>query len=261
MCIACQCRENNDFSPLLFEVILNFSDCEKIKTIPNLEKIKQDYRNKNPNCDIYLDNTKGIYCFSCPNLRYIPKIKGLHLLECDYCPKLKRIPKIEGLGSLNCSDCQKLEYIPNIKGLQILSCNNCPQLKKIPNIDGLIHLFCQECPILKKIPSIEGLIELNCSYCPNLESIPNIKGLQILHCSECPKLKSIPNIEKLEELWCWNHLFIDYQKLLKLQKWWRYMKKCNCLHSNEFRQFFYSPTGFGGYKSKLRSTILLEKIN
>lgn len=172
--------------------------------------------------------------------------------SCDY-------SRLKGLHELICTKCDKIRYIPNIQGLKKLECSYCPNLEIIPIIDGLEYLGCSNCIKLKTVPNITGLNLLCCSLCYNLETIPNIIGLKVLFCSECPNLKFIPNIQGLRSLMCYDHVYFSYQKILKIQKWFRKTRIAKYILSDEFKKIFYSPTGFGGYKSKLRSLKLLEK--
>jgi Leucine-rich repeat (LRR) protein len=83
----------------------------------------------------------------CNNIKEIPNIKGLVILDCSN-TNIKKIPYIIGLKMLNCSDTNITE-IPNIKGLQCLYCCN-TLILKIPNIENC-EIFSNECRFLEKI--------------------------------------------------------------------------------------------------------------
>lgn len=172
------------------------------------------------------------------------------VIDCDGCPKLTIIYPIRGLKKLICSGCHNLTTIYPIKGLKELYCAKCPNLESIPNIKGLETLTCSESQYIESIPAIEGLKNLSCYDCYYLDNIPFIEGLEFIVYSD--NLKQISKIKSLKCVF-YKSKYIIIEKIIKLQRWFRNIKRSKYLLSDEFKQFFYSPTGFGGYKSKLRS--------
>jgi uncharacterized paraquat-inducible protein A len=142
--------------------------------------------------------------------------------------------------------------LDDLKGIVKLNCSDCPLITKIPNIKGLKELYCSNCPLLTEIPNIQGLVKLRCNNCPLLAEIPNINGLKELYCRGCywlnvRNLNYASNISKLIVL----QRFV--KKYFKLWVCKRYIK------SREFKEWFYHPDNFGGYKHKLRMYKSIKK--
>ncbi len=147
----------------------------------------------------------------------IPIFKGLLKLYI-FSEQLKKIPNIVGLKILDCSECYNLTKISHIVGLLELNCSNCENLTEIPNIKGLLELYCTYCDLIE-IPNIIGLQKLNCSNCRKLTEIPNIIGLKELKCQNCHNLIEIPNIIGLKELDCYNcYNLIKFPHIIGLLK-------------------------------------------
>lgn len=191
----------------------------------------------------------------------ITKVFKLRVLDISGCHFVKSIGIIDGVEQINCRDCIGLEnlFLEESKNLRNLDCRGCVRLKSIPKINGLINLYCERCYNLESIGESESLKLIHCSKCPKLKSIPDIK-LDILSCENCQMLVKIPFCRSTIKYDCPWLIDKNIEKLIKLQRWFQNVKKSKYLHSNEFRQFFYSPSGFGGYKSKLRSLYVLNKI-
>lgn len=189
----------------------------------------------------------------------ITKVFKLRTLDISGCHFVKSIGVIDGVEEINCRNCVNLEnlFLEESKNLRNLDCRGCVRLKSIPKINGLINLYCEHCYDLESIGESDSLKLIWCRKCPKLKSIPNFK-LDILSCENCWMLVKIPDCRSVIKYGCPWLDDKNIQKIIKLQRWVRNVRKSKYLGSDEFKRFFYAPTGFGGYKSKLRSLRILN---
>jgi len=148
------------------------------------------------------DEIMHLVCSDCLNLRYIPQLPNLTILDCSYCPVLRHIALMPELTELNCSECPKLKTIPTMPELIILNCKQCNKLKTISVMSKLTKLFCTGCLELKTIPTMPELTQLWCYKCPILHEISPMPKLISLDCYDCPILETIPTMPKLSRLIC-----------------------------------------------------------
>ncbi|XP_052882056.1 putative disease resistance protein RGA3 [Gossypium arboreum] len=161
---------------------LDISDCQELETVPirgicsSLEKLHVSSCPKLSKIGDWLSTStcfKELKLSNCPNLRFIPDLKG-----------------VSSLRILYISDCHKLETVP-IRGrcvsLEKLLISRCPKLSNIG--DGLSTATC--------------LKELKLSHCGNLNSIPVLKGFSSLHnliISNCNNLEIVRITERNSSL-------------------------------------------------------------
>ncbi|TYI38187.1 hypothetical protein ES332_A02G008200v1 [Gossypium tomentosum] len=206
--------------------ILDISDCQELETVSirgicsSLEKLHVSSCPKLSKIGDWLSTStcfKELKLSNCPNLHFIPDLKGfssLRILYISDCHKLETVPirgRCVSLEKLLISRCPKLSNIGDglstatcLKNLRIV---NCPNLRPIPRIhngsldslfeldftgvgEGLIRLL----PDL--LQSNACLLKLTLSDLPDLRSIPEsmvAKFYVLLTIKKCPTLRSIPN--------------------------------------------------------------------
>lgn len=184
---------------------------------------------------------------------------GLENVRC-YCPELKQIPLIPGLKVLDCSHCPELEHISLIPGLEELYCSDCPKLKQIPQIPGMKYLNCARCPLLTSVPWIDTLTYLFCEESRSLTQIPEIPGLEHIFDTQCVWLKPRQSLYYYDHF---NEIYMDrIQKLKILQKWFRgvLMNKKLLRLIPQLMPLYYHPSAKGGYFHKKEMLDFMSKI-
>ncbi|GLU05062.1 hypothetical protein SLE2022_221830 [Rubroshorea leprosula] len=157
---------------------------------------------------------KQLYLQECPELKFVPSLKGLvslKIVEVQGCDGLECLPS--GLSScialeeLKIGECSNLVSIPEelkqLQSLVKLDICECPKLKFVPSLEGLVSLKTvkvDDCDGLECLPtglsSCTALEELKIWNCCNLVSIPEelkqLRSLVKLDIWECRKLRSFP---------------------------------------------------------------------
>ena len=208
--------------PKLSVLICNMSGVKTIADLPQIHNIESTDSKLQVLSGI--DTVQILKCARSLNLRKIPKLKNLHVLDASL-TSIKVLYTYPLMTRLRLDDCFKLVHLDSQPRLVDLSMSHCTRLKSIPKMKNLSFLYSQDCISLQSIGDMEKINTLNVSRCTSLVAIGKMPVLSLFDCTYCTSLEVMPHFPELRSLWCRN---CDKLRFIPEMRKLGYLEAMNC---------------------------------